>query len=246
MKGWTVVEDKQGHQSHAQDEAIRGGPGGTGAGPGQDSGETAAAEGGGNNREREGAGAAMAGEKGASGEAAGFEDHGEDAGSGELKEPPAEEVQAELRRLREEAESWRQRALRMQADFENFRRRTRQEREEWASAAVAGVIEKFLPVLDHLELALKSGQQSTDVGSLLQGVDMVVRQFRDVLEREGVSAIETVGKPFDPNLHEAIAQVSDTEEPPGTVVEEFRKGYRYKDRVLRPAMVKVSGDTGGN
>ncbi|CAB3392969.1 nucleotide exchange factor for DnaK activity [Kyrpidia spormannii] len=173
-------------------------------------------------------------------------DEGETGQGPDTGEGDGADVAAEMERLREEVESWRGRALRMQADFENFRRRTRQEREEWAASATMGVIERLLPVLDHLELALQSGQQSTDVQSLLQGVEMVVRQFREILEGEGVRTIETVGMPFDPNVHEAVAQVPDSGKPPGTIIEEFRKGYRYKDRVLRPAMVKVSGDTGGN
>ncbi|MBX6394166.1 MAG: nucleotide exchange factor GrpE [Alicyclobacillaceae bacterium] len=179
------------------------------------------------------------------------EDRTQEGVSGETPGEPESEGEgssawAEVERLRQEAEDWRMRALRMQADFENFKRRTRQEREEWATSAAVKVIEQFLPILDNLELALSSGRQATDLQSVLQGVEMVARQFREVLEREGVQAIEAVGLPFDPNLHEAVMQVSDPSQPPGTVVEELRKGYRYKDRILRPAMVKVNGETGGN
>lgn len=184
------------------------------------------------------------GEEGIPGPGDAAEPEKETSSSG-LEEEPGEgegaAILEEVERLRQESEQWRQRALRMQADFENFRRRTRQEREEWSAAAAMKLLEQMLPVLDNLELALRTARDAQDVQSVLQGVEMVVRQFREVLQREGVEAIEAVGQPFDPTLHEAVVQESDPSRPPGTVIEELRKGYRYKDKVLRPAMVKVNG-----
>lgn len=138
-----------------------------------------------------------------------------------------------------ELEDYKTRYLRAQADFDNFRRRSRQEKEEFAAYANVKIIEELLPVLDTFEMALKSSE-NVDTKTLLTGVQMVHRQLMTVLDNYGLQPIDAVGKPFDPNLHEGIMQVESDEHPANHVVEELRKGYRVKEKVVRPSMVKVS------
>jgi molecular chaperone GrpE len=131
--------------------------------------------------------------------------------------------------------------LRLQADFENFKRRSRAEREDLIQFATSRLIQSLLPVADNLELALMASKDAQDAASVAKGVEMVARQFQSILEQEGLTAMQVVGQPFDPNYHEGVMQVEATEEfPSGTVVEELRKGYLLKGKVVRPAMVKVS------
>lgn len=145
-----------------------------------------------------------------------------------------------LEQLRVVAEENNQRYLRTQADFENFRRRTRVEKEELAKYASAKLLEQLVPVLDNFERALTVSKDSNDYDSFAKGVDMIFRQFEQVLTQEGLSPIEAVGQPFNPEFHQAIMQVESEEHEEGIVVEEIQKGYKLKDKVLRPAMVKVS------
>jgi len=150
-----------------------------------------------------------------------------------------EELIAALIKAQEEADDFKTRSLRVQADFDNFRRRSRQEKEEFAAYANTRIIEELLPVIDTFDMALKTPDDA-DIKTLLVGVQMVHRQLMTVLENQGVQSIEAFGQPFDPNFHEGIMQVESDEHPANTVVEELRKGYRLKDRVIRPSMVKVS------
>lgn len=152
-----------------------------------------------------------------------------------------EEGNAELAALRAELEEQQQRLLRAQADFDNFRRRTQKEKEELGKYASAKLITELLPVIDNFERALASGEQGTDVASYAKGVEMIFRQLEGVLGAEGLKAMETVGEHFNPEFHQAIMQVESDEHEEGVVVEEVQKGYMLKDKVLRPAMVKVSG-----
>lgn len=146
----------------------------------------------------------------------------------------------ELEKLRRTAEENYTKFLRTQADFDNFRRRTRTEKEEMAKYASSKVIEALLPTLDNLERAVSSSKTSSDLEALQKGVEMVLRQFTQVLQSEGLQAVETVGKPFDPMIHQAVMQVNDDSQEDGIVVEELQKGYQLKDKVIRPAMVKVN------
>ncbi|TCP53306.1 molecular chaperone GrpE [Tumebacillus sp. BK434] len=163
----------------------------------------------------------------------------ENAAAPETDARTREELIAEVARLTTEAEDFKTRYLRAQADFDNFRRRSRQEKDEFAAYANVKLIEELLPVLDTFEMAMKTNAE-TDVKSLLTGVEMVFRQLTGALEKQGLSAIEAVGQPFDPNLHEGIMQVASDEYPSNTVVQELRKGYKVKDKVVRPSMVQVS------
>lgn len=153
----------------------------------------------------------------------------------------SEELQKQLEELRSQAEESHQRLLRAQADFDNFRRRTRQEKEELAKYASMKLIEQLLPVMDNFERAISSSKENKDFEALVKGIDMVFRQFDQILGEEGLKPMETVGQPFNPDIHQAIMQVQSEEHAEGTIVEEVQKGYFLKDKVLRPALVKVSG-----
>jgi len=145
---------------------------------------------------------------------------------------------AELESLAEENQ---QRYLRAQADFDNFRRRTLKEKEELAQYASMKLITELLPVVDNFGRAIEAAGSGGDVESFSKGVDMIFRQMSQVLEQEGLKQMEAVGSPFNPEFHQAIMTVESDEHEEGIVVEEVQKGYMLKDKVLRPAMVKVSG-----
>lgn len=151
----------------------------------------------------------------------------------ETEEQDAEKLAAELADLN-------QRFLRVAADFENYKRRTAQEKDDLLKYSNAKLMGELLPVLDNFQLALKSPGDSPEVQNVIKGVEMIYRQMVQVLEQAGMSKIEAVGQPFDPKLHEAIMQVEDDSVPEDTVVEELRAGYMLKERVIRPSMVKVS------
>ncbi|MDG0871484.1 nucleotide exchange factor GrpE [Paenibacillus thiaminolyticus] len=177
-------------------------------------------------------------------ETADVEHNQEAAETSEAEGKTAEEAQAETAELemaRAQAEELQQRLLRAQADFDNFRRRTVKEKEELAQYASSKLVTELLPVLDNFERALAAAQTGSEEQSFVKGVDMIFRQFTQVLEQEGVKAMNAVGEPFNPEFHQAIMQVESEEHEEGIVVEEVQKGYMLKDRVLRPAMVKVSG-----
>lgn len=142
-------------------------------------------------------------------------------------EPAAEERVAELK----------DQLLRLAADFENFRKRARREQEELRKYGIDTTVRELLPVLDNLERALK---HAADDDPMAQGVNMVAKQFRDVLERFGVVGFQSVGQPFDPERHEAMGQAPGGDVEPGTVLEEMEKGYTLHDRLLRPAKVIVA------
>ena len=133
-----------------------------------------------------------------------------------------------------------ERILRLQADFDNYRRRTRQEQSELGSFVTQNLIRELLPVLDNFERALAS-RPAEDASGFGAGVEMIFRQFQGVLEKQGVTVVETVGSMFDPAKHEAIMRDEASDEPDGTVVEELQKGYAVSGKVLRPALVKVAG-----
>lgn len=149
-------------------------------------------------------------------------------------------VSQELEQAKKLADENYQRFLRTQADFDNFRRRTQKEKEEFAKYASLKLIEQLLPVVDNFERALAASKDNKDYDSLAKGVDMIFRQLDQVLTSEGLQPMQTVGTPFNPEFHQAIMQVESEEHEEGIVVEEVQKGYLLKDKVLRPAMVKVS------
>lgn len=152
---------------------------------------------------------------------------------------PAESGQGsgELQKLRQERDLLLDRLARMQADFENARKRAAREQQEFREYAVADAVKALLPTLDSFERALRS---STDAAEFRNGIDLIHKQLQDALSRLGVAAIPAEGEKFDPRYHEAIEMVDTREVPDHQVVEELQRGYRLKDRLLRPAMVKVA------
>ncbi|WP_019119957.1 nucleotide exchange factor GrpE [Brevibacillus massiliensis] len=160
----------------------------------------------------------------------------------ETAEEAAEQTDlaSELQRYKALAEETQNRLLRAMADMDNMRRRMRKEQEDLAKYASMNLVEAMLPTLDNFERALSVDKESLTVDTLLEGVNMIYRQMVQLLEKEGLSPIESVGKPFDLNVHQAVMQVEDPEFESGVVVEELQKGYLFKDRVIRPAMVKVN------
>jgi molecular chaperone GrpE len=149
-----------------------------------------------------------------------------------VDDAPGEETE----RLRAERDALVDRVARLQAEFENARRRADREKSEFRDYAVSGAVEQFLPVLDNFSLALKS---TGSAEQLRTGVELIVKQMDDVLRNLNVQTVETVGHPFDPRFHEALDQVESAELPDGHVAEEIRRGYRIKERLLRPALVRV-------
>jgi molecular chaperone GrpE len=142
----------------------------------------------------------------------------------------------ETERLRVERDALLERLARLQAEFENARRRADRERSEFREYAVASAVEQFLPVLDNFNLALKS---TSSAEQLRTGVELIVKQMEEVLRNLNVQTVETVGVPFDPRFHEALDSVESNELPDGQVHDEVRRGYRIKERLLRPALVRV-------
>ncbi|GIP42061.1 nucleotide exchange factor GrpE [Paenibacillus sp. J45TS6] len=152
----------------------------------------------------------------------------------------AEVLDPEVAKFKALAEENEKRYLRTQADFDNFRRRTQKEKEDLAKYATTKLITELVPVIDNFERAMSTADSNTDTDSLIKGVNMIFRQLEGVLGAEGLTVMNTVGQPFNPEFHQAIMQVESDEYEEGFVVEEVQKGYMIKDRVLRPAMVKVS------
>ena len=167
-------------------------------------------------------------------EAAELEDDDDD--EHEADDGAAERIEA----LEREAKEARERHLRAVADLENFRRRSRKEIDEGRAKAKEDTLRDILPVMDNLDRALSMSGAKVTLESLLEGVNMVKRQFQGVLERLGAQAFDSAGEPFDPARHEALSQAETADQPPGTVVHEMQKGYMLGNRLLRPALVSVA------
>jgi len=148
-------------------------------------------------------------------------------------------VDPELRAARDEVEANFARYQRLAADFENYKRRTRQELADRTQYANEELLRKLLPILDNLRRALDHAPEGID-RNWFDGLRMVVRQFEDTLQAQGLSPIPAVGEKFDPSQHEAIAREETDEHEEGTIVEEMQPGYRLHERVLRPTLVKVA------
>lgn len=164
----------------------------------------------------------------------------EGAGSGGL--PTSEDVAAIIAKA-EQADAFRERYLRSVAELENFRKRAARERQEAVQFASQGLLEKLVPVLDNLDMALTAvagSAQGASVDTLKTGVEMVLGQLRNTLRDAGLEEIQVAGQPFNPSWHEAVSQVETSEVPEGTVVQQLRKGYRLHQRLLRPATVVVA------
>jgi molecular chaperone GrpE len=144
---------------------------------------------------------------------------------------------SELQRLKAERDSLLDRLARAQAEFENARRRATKEQQDFRDYAAADAIKPLLPVLDSFERALLV---KSEPGDFRSGVELIYKQLQDALGKIGVKAIPAKGEPFDPHVHEAIEMVETSDAPDHEVIEELQRGYKIKDRLLRPAMVKVA------
>ncbi|MDQ1144981.1 molecular chaperone GrpE [Bacillus sp. SORGH_AS 510] len=153
---------------------------------------------------------------------------------------PAEEYVKEIQMLKDKLEEADNRYLRLQADFDNFRRRTRLDLEASEKYRAQKLITDLLPALDNFERAMQIEADNEQTKSLLQGMDMVYRGLVEALKKEGVEPIEAVGKEFDPHQHQAVMQGEDENFGSNIVTDEFQKGYMLKDRIIRPSMVKVN------
>jgi molecular chaperone GrpE len=162
-------------------------------------------------------------------------------GSGERtsESAPVAQVQ-ELQTQIEQLQVRNEQLMRVAADFENYQRRTAREREDLIKFAGQQIVTNLLDVLDNMERALQNDAKPEDLPHFVEGVRMIHKQFLDVLQRSGVSVIESVGQPFNPSYHEAIMSEASSDYPDETVIAEFQKGYQMNGKVLRPSMVKVS------
>jgi molecular chaperone GrpE len=158
----------------------------------------------------------------------------------QVEENPNDEQQQEIQILKAKLEEADNRYLRLQADFDNFRRRTRLDQEASEKYRAQKLITDLLPALDNFERAIQMEAENEHTKGLLQGMDMVYRGLLEALKKEGVEVIEAVGKEFDPHLHQAVMQGEDGNYGSNIVTAEFQKGYLLKDRVIRPSMVQVN------
>ena len=148
-----------------------------------------------------------------------------------------EEKTDELVKTKQELEETTDRLKRIMAEFENYKKRSGKEREMLYNSLLADIVSSFLPVIDNLE---KAAEAKTEDENYKQGLELVLKQFRDVLTKFGVEEIKTVGETFDPEVHEAVSSVQDDTKGEKEIVQEFRKGYKINTKVIRHAMVVVA------
>ncbi len=154
-------------------------------------------------------------------------------------EDPPEGLRDQLERLRSEKNDLQRTLVRLQADFDNHRKRVDRERGIENARALGGAIEGLLPALDGFERAL-AAHNDPAYEDFRQGFDLIYRQLREALSRLGLERIEAIGQTFDPRVHQAVERVESSEHDDGAVIDEMQAGYRFRDRVLRPAMVRVA------
>jgi molecular chaperone GrpE len=155
------------------------------------------------------------------------------AGAEQAEDDSMEELQADLNRFRDLA-------LRSQADFENYKKRCTREKEEAIKYANSALLEKLIAIIDNFELGLEAARTEGENSPVFSGMSMVLKQLMDFLTEHGLQAIDATGQKFDPNLHEAIAHEPSDQFPEGVVLRQTRRGYRMRDRLLRPSSVVVS------
>ena len=164
--------------------------------------------------------------------------------SEEQRDQPEDEARLELARALDEEKKRSEECLTrlkyMQADFENYRKRLDRQMEEVKKYSNERLIIQLLDVVDELDMAIKSAGSSNSKETLVQGVEMTLNKLKKVLEKEGVSPIECLGKPFDSSKHDAVSKVEKDDVKGCTVIEEIRKGYSMKEKVIRPSVVKVA------
>jgi len=169
-------------------------------------------------------------------------DHDESPPTQSVAAPPEPSgADTELQKLRAERDALLERLARVQAEFDNARKRAVKEQQDFRDFAMADAIKSLLPVVDNFERALQSKSEPADFRA---GVDLIYKQLRDVLTKLGVQTIEAKGQQFNPHLHEAIEMVDTPDAADHEVLEEWQRGYKYKDRLLRPSMVRVARNPG--
>ena len=151
-----------------------------------------------------------------------------------------EDLKKKLEEKENEVKEHYDRLLRVAADFDNYKKRVAREKEEWTKFANEDLIKAILPFIDNLQRAVNHAEKAEDTGVLIEGVRLTIQQLLQALNKFGLSFFESVGKPFDPTMHEAMLVVETDKHEPNQVVEEFQKGYLLNDRLLRPATVSVS------
>ena len=149
-------------------------------------------------------------------------------------------LREQLRQEQERSKEHLNKLLYAQADFENYRRRLNQEVESRIDAEKARLIQNLLAIVDELELALDAAKNTEGESAVAEGLEIVLKKFRDLLSAEGLSAIESVGKKFDPTMHEAVERVPCDDKDEGTILEEIRKGFTMKGKLIRPSIVKIA------
>jgi molecular chaperone GrpE len=152
----------------------------------------------------------------------------------------AQDINTELEQLRGERDQLTDRLARLQAEFDNARKREIKERQDTRDYAIQSAVEPFLGVLDNFALALKS---DGDVAQLRTGVQLIVKQMEEALRTLNVQPVEAVGAPFDPRIHEALGSIETLEHPDHQVLEEIRRGYKLRDKLLRPALVRIASNS---
>lgn len=150
---------------------------------------------------------------------------------------PQDEQAAQIEKLTADLKEKEDRALRLQADFENFRRRTSKEKEELAAVVTQGLLKDMLPLLDNFERAMAA--EAKDGEAFQKGVEMIFTQFTEILKKNGLEHIEVEGQKFDPNFHQAVMRVQNADMEDDDIAQELQKGYMVKGRVIRPSMVQV-------
>lgn len=154
--------------------------------------------------------------------------------------PEPEQTDDDTEGLQADLDRFRDLALRSQADFENYKKRSAREKEEAIKYANSSLLERLIAIVDNFELGLEAARAEGEKSPVFSGMSMVLKQLMDFLADSGLQSIDATGQKFDPNLHEAIAHEPSDEVPEGTVVRQTRRGYRMKDRLLRPSSVVVS------
>ena len=149
----------------------------------------------------------------------------------------AADTAAQIEKLTADLKEKEDRALRLQADFENFRRRTSKEKEELAAVVTQGLLKDMLPLLDNFERAMAA--EAKDGEAFQKGVEMIFTQFTEILKKNGLEHIEVEGQKFDPNFHQAVMRVQNADLEDDDIAQELQKGYMVKGRVIRPSMVQV-------
>jgi len=145
-----------------------------------------------------------------------------------------------LKEKSKQADIYFDKLLRLQAEFDNTKKRLEKEKQEFIRFAEACLILELIPIMEDFERALESANKKDDIKSLKKGIEIIVKHLKNLLTKRGLKEIETVTKPFDPTLHEALLQEEDEEHPENTITEEYQKGYSLGDKILRHAKVKIS------